>query len=414
MTPDGARLRQLLGGPAYAKLFAAVRRRLEEAGEAARSVTVDGLDVQEAHALADVLGWRAAPDGAVRVELAALDRALAESAASATLREVLEALGGPIRDARSERDHAVAERERLWSDAEARVSDRPELLAWLAGLRASGGLTRAAGAAAREPLAVLHDAVTVALSLPAPGRLLAVLAAACTGDPHALDAGTPLGGLVLRAAAALAGWERVPSGASERRRLWREVGVDCDALSAEVLVVGLRPAGASLLARHLREAADAGEPRRVTLRELARAGVAVAPGTVVSVCENPAVVAAAAEVHGGRCGALVCVEGVPSTAAMELVRALAACGAALRVHADLDWAGLRIARQVIDATGGAPWRFDARAYVDAVARVPRGPRLLGGRVDSPWDPGLAAAMAEHGVAIPEEQVLPELLGDLAA
>ncbi|MFL5261912.1 MAG: TIGR02679 domain-containing protein, partial [Anaeromyxobacteraceae bacterium] len=139
MTPDGARLRQLLGGPAYAKLFAAVRRRLEEAGEAARSVTVDGLDVQEAHALADVLGWRAAPDGAVRVELAALDRALAESAASATLREVLEALGGPIRDARSERDHAVAERERLWSDAEARVSDRPELLAWLAGLRASGG-----------------------------------------------------------------------------------------------------------------------------------------------------------------------------------------------------------------------------------------------------------------------------------
>ncbi|MBV8541178.1 MAG: DUF2399 domain-containing protein [Pseudonocardiales bacterium] len=31
----------------------------------------------------------------------------------------------------------------------------------------------------------------------------------------------------------------------------------------------------------------------------------------------------------------------------------------------------------------------------------------------PWDPHLAAALAEHGVAVPEERVAPVLLDDLA-
>jgi uncharacterized protein (TIGR02679 family) len=179
-----------------------------------------------------------------------------------------------------------------------------------------------------------------------------------------------------------------------------------------VLVLGIRPLGESLLPRHLREAADAGEPRRITLRELAKVDVAVARETVVSVCENPAVVAAAAEAHGARSGALVCVEGVPSTAAMELLRALARSGAAIRVRADFDWAGLRIARQVVEATGGVPWRFGARDYLEAVARGPRGPRLSGRPAEWPWDPALAAAMGERGVSLPEEQLLEELLGDL--
>ena len=418
--PPPARIRELLGGSEYAKLFAAARRRLEEAGDDARSVSIDSLDSREAQALADLLGWSSVPRGTARVDLALLDRALGESAAAATLKEVLGALGGPIRDARSERQLAAAARERMWSEARARVESRPELVAWLAALRDTGALSRAANGAGRDTSrnagraieGLLRDAVSVALRLPAKGQLLAVLASQCTGDPHALDPGAPLGGLALRAAAALAGWDEMPASAPARRRLWSEVGVDCDPLSAQVLVLGLRPAGVSLLSRHLRESADAGEPRRVTLRELAKAEIAVARETVVFVCENPAIVAAAADAHGARVGALVCVEGVPSTAAMELLRALASSGAAVRVRADFDWAGLRIARQVLEATKGEPWRFRARDYLESVARERRGPRLSGPPAGSPWDPTLAVAMAREGVGLSEEQLLVQLLWDL--
>ena len=64
------------------------------------------------------------------------------------------------------------------------------------------------------------------------------------------------------------------------------------------------------MAGQLRESAQDGEPRRVTLRELSRAELVVAPSTVVFVCENPAVVEAAADALGSRCPWLVCVEGV--------------------------------------------------------------------------------------------------------
>jgi uncharacterized protein (TIGR02679 family) len=282
----------------------------------------------------------------------------------------------------------------------------------MTGLRASGALSRAARAAGRPPQELLEAAVRIALGLPATGQLLPVFAAAIAGDPHALDAGTPLGALVLRAAAAIAGRREVPSSASERRRLWREVGIDCDSLSADVLVLGLRPAGDERLPRHLRESAAAGEPMRVTLRELSRVELGFERGTPVFVCENPAVVESAADALGARSASLVCVEGVPSTAAMVLLRRIAAAGADVRVHADFDWAGLRIAGQVIAETGGEPWRFAAADYAAAIAGRGGGARLSGARAASPWDDALAREMERAGIAVPEEQVLSGLLGDL--
>ncbi len=255
-------------------------------------------------------------------------------------------------------------------------------------------------------------AVPIALRLPASGQLLPVFAASVAGDPHALDPGTSLGGLVLRAAAAIAGRRDVPSSAPERRRLWREVGIDCDSLSADVLLLGLRPAGEDRLARHLRESAAAGEPRRVTLRELSRAELALARGTSVFVCENPAVVESAADALGARSAPLVCVEGVPSTAAVVLLRRLAAAGARVRVHADFDWAGLRIAEQVIVETRGEPWRFSAADYGAAIAAGGGGPGLTGAPAVSRWDEALARALESARITVPEEQVLGDLIADL--
>jgi uncharacterized protein (TIGR02679 family) len=206
----------------------------------------------------------------------------------------------------------------------------------------------------------------------------------------------------------------VPGGAAGRRRLWADVGVDCDALSAGVLVHALRPCGTGLLARQLRESADAGEPRRVTLRELDRSDLAFADGDVLHVCENPAVLAAAADALGPRSSALACSEGVPSTAVMNLLRRAASGGAELRVRADLDWSGLRIAAQLMAAGRARPWRMAVRDYREAVAAGRTGPPLDGSRVSSPWDPALAEAMGEVGVSIPEERLLEELIGDLGS
>jgi len=406
-------VRALLGGPPYAKLFAAVRGRVESGGAQARSVTVSGLDGRERGALAGLLGLSALPAGEVSVDLGKLDAALRESAVGDGLVVVLEGLGGPLRDLRADRDAALAARERVWREAEVRVAARPGLGEWLGELRGSGAVRRAGRGAVREE-ELLARAVTVALRLPAGGILLPVLASSCTGDPHALDPGAPLGALVLRAAALIAGWTEVPTAAAARRRLWAEVGVDCDALSSQVLVLGLRAEGGGYLARQLREAAAAGEPRRVTLRELRQADLDIEGGSSVFVCENPAVVAAAADALGSRSAALVCVEGVPSTAAMELLRRLADRGGRLLVHADFDWAGLRIAGQVIAVPGSGPWRFGVGEYLSALNASGTGPAMIGRAAISPWDPALATAMNDRGVSVPEERVVAALLEDLEA
>jgi uncharacterized protein (TIGR02679 family) len=194
--------------------------------------------------------------------------------------------------------------------------------------------------------------------------------------------------------------------------LWAEVGVDCDPLSATVLVHGLRPGGAGLLARHLRESAGAGEPRRVTLRELERAELGFGPGDALHVCENPAVVAAAADALGARCAALICSEGVPSTAVLLLVRRAVGQGACLRVRADLDWPGLRIAGQLMAAGNATPWRYSAADHQAALREGRIGPPLEGAPAGAAWDPALAPAMARGGVSVPEERVLDWLLDDL--
>jgi uncharacterized protein (TIGR02679 family) len=182
-----------------------------------------------------------------------------------------------------------------------------------------------------------------------------------------------------------------------------------------VLVLGLRPPGAGRLSRHLRESADAGEPRRLTLRELAASPVAIASGTGVFICENPVVVAAAAARLGPRCAPLVCVEGVPSTAALHLLRGLEQEGAGLSFHTDFDWAGLRIGNLLSVQVGAAPWQFTACHYEAALALafasepVP----LKGSPVRAAWDPVLDGAMRAAGRAVFEEQVIESLLVDLA-
>ena len=408
------RVRRLLGGPEYRKLLAAARARLEEVGEEARSFTLGDLDEAERAAVAGLLGLAQVPSGSVRVSLADLDAAISGSAAEVSLQEALVILGGPLRDRRAERAQAAVAVQGRWEEARQRLeaAGRQDLLPWLDGLRATGAVTRATrDGDAGEP-ALLEQAIAAALRLPSTGVLLQVLAAEVSGDPHALDGGHPLSSLFLRAAATVAGWPKVPTAAAARRALLREVGIDRDPLSSDVLVLGLRPAGSTRLARHLRESTEDGEPRRITLRELGGASLEVAAGTLVFVCENPAVIAAAATALGQRSAATICLEGVPSTAASSLLENLHRLGAQLRVRADFDWAGLRIAGRVMARTAALPWRFGLADYEAALAAGKEGPALEGAPVPASWDLGLTDALVRTGRSVPEELLVGALLEDL--
>jgi uncharacterized protein (TIGR02679 family) len=128
------------------------------------------------------------------------------------------------------------------------------------------------------------------------------------------------------------------------------------------------------------------------------------------VCENPAVVLAAANALGPAGPPLVCVGGQPTAAVVRLLTHLAEAGCALHYHGDFDWGGIRIANLLWGRLPMRAWRFDTRSYVE---RVPRRSAPLRGRpVAAVWDPDLRPAIERHGVRLAEEAVLADLLADL--
>jgi len=305
------------------------------------------------------------------------------------------------------------------------VAARAGLGAWLAELEATGLLRRLAGTGPEDRLPgarrLLEDALAVLGALertggeaqrPGAGILRRrVLATERLGASHALDDGTPVATLVLRALATLVGTPP-PASAAERRELWQGAGVVPDDLSCDVLVLGLAPAGEGLLSGHLRAFAAAGEPARLTLRQLADARLALPAGTAVHGCENPAVVAVAADALGPSCRPLVCVGGMPNAAALALLSTLAAAGATIHYHGDFDWGGLRIANALARSVPLTPWRFTAVDYRSAVAGTATTLPLEGKPVTADWDPDLRPTMEAVGLAVEEEALLEMLIEDL--
>lgn len=393
-----------LDRPELAQLWRALRHRFEQ-GNPVSTVRVGPLSDDERAALADLLGWRRLPDNLARVRVGALDEICARVTGMDT-RAVVTALTGPLADRAAERRAARAERDALWSWLAEHpvVRAEPALDTWVAKVRRNG-VVAGSVATTRE---LLERALSVLEALPADGVPLSAFAQATCGEEHALDDGSRLSTLVLRALSCLHD-EPEPSDAEERRALWERSGVACDALSTTVLVAGLDLDGHGPLAETLRVWAAAGQACPVTLAQLHRSGPLRPSAPTVWVVENPSIVAMALARFGARCPPLICTSGWPSSAAILLLRRLCDAGATLRYHGDFDGEGIRIAAYVRAKTGAEPWRMGRADYVDAVAAAGRPP----GRVtDAPWDPRLAPALRQHAVAVPEERVASRLLADL--
>lgn len=405
---DQHRLAALLGDDALAWLVARCRQRLARGQPLAGTVTLSAATPAQRQAAARLLGRPPGRGSSLTVSLERVADVLADAGVAPDLATAVQALSGPVADARA----AADDHERRWAqaydDAAGRLGDHPALGGWLDRLRRDGLVRRLADDDPAVGRQLLEAAIAVVDALPAGGTSRSVLAARTLGDGHALDDGRPVATLVGRAIEAL-----VDDAPADRREAWATVGVAAEPLTSQVMALGVPGDPASATGRVLATLAAAGEPAVLTLRQLV--GDPPSPplsGVTVSVCENASVLTAAADRLGADAAPLVCTDGQPSTAVRLLLDRLVACGASLRVHADLDWAGLHIAGGVIARTGASPWRMCAADYTAAVARS-RKP-LAGPPTTAPWDHELAPALHAHGLAVEEELVLDELLGDLSA
>ncbi|MGX4689073.1 TIGR02679 family protein [Streptomyces sp. JNUCC 63] len=404
---DRDRLARLLGGPELAWLVDRVRRRMERDEPLTGPVALAAPTAAQRAAAESLLGRAPGSGRSLSVRLDAVDAVLRRSGISPDgLAAAVTALTGPVArlaDVREREAHA-------WQDAYAPLdalirTAKPELADWADRLR-QDGLVRRLVRTPHTAKALLENAAEALRRLPAdPAVSLPVFAARTLGDAHALDDGTPLATLVLSGVRALTGFPD-GGGAEWRREAWASAGLLKDALSSTVLTLGLRGTPA------LDWAADSGEPAVLTLRQLTRIPPRTTP-TAVHVCENPTVLATAADTLGPTCPPLICLQGQPSAAALTLLRHLHAHGSVLRYHGDFDWGGLRIAAALLHRVPWRPWRYTAADYRAAAATTPLAPALTGTPTDAPWDPDLRPALTELGVRIEEETVLDGLLTDLA-
>jgi uncharacterized protein (TIGR02679 family) len=400
---DAVRLRRTLGAPELGRLLSRLVKRIELGQDLYAPIVLATPSDAERRAVAGLLGRRDRQGGgslSVRPEL--IQAALREAGICDDLRAAVQSLVGHIPVRAEERAHEDMVRAAIV----ATLSDcchaaEPWFADWLESVSADGTLTKLVRqgetAFARHARAVLD-------LLPTDPTPLTVIAERATGDTKALS-GTPLARFVLRALTWRAG-EPAPTTAAGRRALWESAGVIVDDLASQVLVLGLEAEG-SPLAEWLSSAARHSTPFRVTLHQLATMPVTVT-SPVVYVCENPAVLRAAAGIAGA---ALICTEGMPSIACQRL---LAACaGRSIHWRGDFDWTGLRTTSEAIIRHEAAPWRMDLETYDRALAEGESEP-LRGSRSASPWAQGLAERMTQTGRAVMEERLIPDLLADLSS
>jgi uncharacterized protein (TIGR02679 family) len=428
------RLQRLLGGAALQPLRQRLRRHFERQGDrdARTTLQLTQLNTAEREALALLTGRPVRTARSMQIDLARIDAALQAAGVCNSLREALEQLDGTIANPAAERvAHRLA-----WAALAHLPEHDARLQAWLSTPVAGTLLKRLARQDTAAAEALLAQTTAVLRYLPAAGVTHAQLAAQTLGNAHGLDAGQPVASLVLavwrHAEAATTssrpddppelemaldeepqeGVEHAIEDAgkvTERARdIWARAGILVNELARPVLVLNLPTMHPS--SGH----GPLGEPAYLSLRQLLRTPPTWSvEGRTVFVCENPNLLAIAADRLGVQCAPLVCTDGMPAAAQRTLLNQLLRAGARLHYHGDFDWPGLQIANHVMRTWQAQPWRLAASDYEAAVQTAPHTRRDLDETdASAAWDPLLAAAMCRHGLSIAEEAVADGLIEDL--
>ena len=403
---DLERLQRLLGAPEFRELRRRLRARYERG--ATRDVfTLTALSAGERRTLEGLLGRPIKTGDSIRLRQSELDAVISRAHLAADLRSALELLDGPLHDLKAQRMAQA----HAWSSLLERTTE-PRLRTIVADSASVALLKRFSNSDIARARILLEQTSRVLASLPKRGIPLARLAAEVLGDSHALDAGRPLAALVLRACKADTD-EQFRS-----RDRWAQLGVSVNELAAPVLCLNLAVAGSdgadeTFTGRLMRLANTLGEPAHLNLRALLRKPPAwKVAERAVFVCENPSIVAIAADRLGTGCAPLVCTGGMPAAAQRTLLTQLVARGARLRYHGDFDWPGVRIGNFVMREFAAVAWRFSAADYTAAIGAPGGLPLAQTEWVAADWDEQLADAMTDRGLAVHEEAVVESLLADL--
>jgi uncharacterized protein (TIGR02679 family) len=401
----------MLGSDELSWLVERIRAKLERGERLDGTVTLVGATQAQRRAVARLLGHSPGRGTSLSVPLPAVATELFRAAAAPSLQAAVEELGGPVRDLAAERAADL----RRWGDAlevlrASKLSRLSWYREWMDIIRRDGTATKLIR---QGQAGVLGQAAAVLERLPADAEpadpVLGALAGTVTGDERALTDG-PLAGLVLRALAIREGVQ-APVGAEAAQALWSAAGMVADDLSSQVLVLNIR-AGGQPVGRWLTEAADEGQPFRLTLGQLIK--YPVLPWALdIYVCASPALIRAAADELGAACPALVGTEGEPSVACARLLHAAAGSGSAVHWHADFSWPGLRSTAIAIRRLSAEPWQMSAADFQSALS-AGGGEPLRGRPEPSPWDPRLSEIMQRSGRLLTEDRLVAGLLSELAA
>lgn len=414
--PD-ERLKRLLGGAELVALRQRLRRYFERhSGDVVgHTLQLTNLAPVEQETLSLLTGRPPRSTRSMRIDIDHLDASLKSAGIAGSLREALELLDGPIENSAALRQARLMR----WSLLTGADHWHPSLRIWLQTPAAAGLLKRLARRDHDAAERLLGRADTVIRRLPADGVTRAQLAAETLGNAHALDNGQSTSTVVLSALrldgrAGIAPRKEDEDSAeiqmlSERARdIWARAGVLVNELARPALFLNLpRPPQETIRW-------TPGEPDYLPLRNLLRARPDwPVAGMTIYVCENPNIVAIAADRLGARCAPLVCTEGMPAAAQRTLLTQLMQAGARLHYHGDFDWPGIRIANFVMRTWHAHPWRYGISEYEAAAMSAPHTQRdLSDSAVIASWDNTLTSAMQIRGLAIAEEAVAGSLLEDL--
>lgn len=404
-------LRNLLGGEDLRRLVERLCKRMSRGEALAGKIQLCDATASERSAIDKLMGRPPTRGTSLTIDLDKLAEMLIHAKVCDRLEEAVTTLVGPVPNKRSESLSRAEQWDSVWRQAICRVEGQKDLVQWIEHLRAKGLLKRMACGEVHVAETLLDNAISIVEETPFPGIRLAELAASKTGNSHALDRGQPLGALVIQFARQLDEYARWKS-AAERRDAWETLGVLCDEVSGPVLVLNLRADGVSLTGQALNLHAAAGEPYRLSVRQLRRHPPEFDPticGPEVFVCENPTVVDVVANRLGSSSRPLICIDGQPKIASQLLLDALTQAGIQIRYHGDFDWEGIRIGNRVMQRHRAVSWRFNAADYLAASENEYA---LKGEPVSPQWDAQLGQVMARVGRCVHEENVLVTLLTDL--
>lgn len=388
-------------GPALDRVLLAARDRRERRGASGDAqIRLSDVSPDEALALDALLAVSARrrpvlPGRPLKLRLSELEAAL--RACAGDPRAEYERVGGrPLRDLPADRATARAAREdfRAWLLGHPALEGRPRLAEWVQAAIAQGRLH-----SGMRPL--IASALVVLDALPAgePVQRTVLAARLLDGDPHALDAGTPLHSLLVALLIADAGLDPTTS----PRMVWAHANVTVDPVSSTVLALGLTLLGDGVAAQLVR-AADGGHVI-LSHGQLAAGGFAWPAGTDCFSAENPSVLVAAEQKHKSECRPLICTGGHPSDAVRLLLGAIVDAGGHIHHHGDFDEAGLLIFGDLEARYGARPWRYDLDTLESALTGHPE---------IAPRRPVKTFASAVAGLRrpLPEELCLDDLLSDL--